>query len=137
MNLYPITLNLPERLYRRLEYTARAMKQPLDKILVRAVEIGSPPTWEDAPAAYQADLASLDRLDDDTLWQIARSRQTEGDMARYEELLEKNAEGAISPIERVELTHLREAADLFMLRKAQAAALLHWRGHSIPSADNL
>jgi hypothetical protein len=38
---------------------------------------------------------------------------------------------------RAELTQLRTAADRFMLRKVQAAALLRWRGHHIPPADTL
>ena len=43
----------------------------------------SPPRWDDAPAEFQADLAALDRLDDEALWRIARSRMTEADMERY------------------------------------------------------
>ncbi len=134
---YPVTIQLPERLYRRLEQTAQAMRRPLDDVLVRAVEIGSPPIWEDVPAAFQSDLAALDRLDDETLWQIARSRQSEDEMVRYEDLLDKNAEQTTTPSERGELAQLREAADLFMLKKAQAAALLQWRGYHIPPADKL
>lgn len=137
MNMHPITLNLPERLYRRLQYTAQAMKKPFDEVLVRAVEVGSPPIWDDVPAVFQADLAALDRLDDDSLWRLARGRQLEDEMPRYEELLDKNANETITPAERSELTELREAADRFMLIKAQAAALLHWRGHTLPPPDNL
>jgi hypothetical protein len=134
---YPITVHLPERLYKRLAQTAQAMRQPLDEVLVRAVEIGSPPLWEDVPAAFQSELAALDRLGDESLWQIARSRQAEDEMARYEDLLDKNADQTITPSERGELTQLREAADLFMLKKAQAAALLQWRGYQIPPAEKL
>jgi hypothetical protein len=137
MSLYPITLNLPEHLYRRLQQTAQSMRQPLDEVLVRVVEKGSPPTWDDIPASYQIELAALDRLDDDALWQIARARQTDDDMARYGELLEKNASETLSTEERAELVALREAADLFMLKKAQAVALLHWRGYPIPPAEKL
>ena len=91
-----------------------------------------PPSWEDAPAEFQADLAALDRLDDDTLWHIARQRQTAAEMGRYQDLLEKNANVTLSDAERAELTHLRTAADRFMLQKVQAAALLRWRGHPMP-----
>ena len=31
---------------------------------MRAVQVGSPPSWEEAPAEFQSDLAALDRLDD-------------------------------------------------------------------------
>lgn len=137
MGLHSITLKLPEQLYRRLQQTAQSMRRPLNEVLVRAVEIGSPPAWDDVPSTYQVDLAALDRLDDESLWQVARARQTADNMSRYVELLERNANQTILPAEEVELQTLREAADLFMLKKAQAVALLHWRGHAIPPADSL
>lgn len=62
-------------------------------------------------------------------------------MARHFELLERNKEHALTPAEQMELAELRlprggncfaPQADLFMLRKAHAAALLRWRGHRVP-----
>jgi hypothetical protein len=137
MSTQAVTLQLPEDLYLRLQQMARATHQSFDEVLLRAIQVGAPPSWEDAPAAFQVDLAALDRLDDDSLWHIARSRQTEADMTRYQELLDKNANDTISDAERAELTRLRTAADRFMLRKVHAAALLRWRGHRIPPADTL
>lgn len=78
-----VTLPLPENLYLRLQQVAQATQQSFTDVLLHAVEVGSPPSWEDAPAEFQADLAALDRLNDEALWQIARSRRTEADMARY------------------------------------------------------
>lgn len=49
----------------------------------------------------------------------------------------KNASGTLSPVERIELTQLRKAADRFMLRKAYAVDLLRWRGHAIPPDHQL
>lgn len=95
------------------------------------------PGGEDVPAEFRADLAALDRLNDEALWQIARSRQTEEEMVRYQELLDKNANEAITETERLELTHLRIKADRFMLLKAHAAALLRWRGHQLPPPEKL
>jgi hypothetical protein len=106
-------------------------------VVLRAIQVGTPPSWEDAPAEFQADLAALDRLDAAALWHIACRRQTAAEMVRYQELLEKNANDTLSDAERTELTQLRTAADRFMLRKVQAAALLRWRGHHIPPADTL
>jgi hypothetical protein len=137
MTLRTVTVQLPENLYVRLQQTARATKQSLDEVLLRAVQVGSPPSWETAPAEFQADLAALDRLDDASLWRIARSRQTEAAMQRYQELLDKNANDSISTVEREELAQLRLEADRQMLRKVHAAALLQWRGHQIPPADKL
>ena len=58
-------------------------------------------------------------------------------MVRYQALLAKHSSDTLSDAERAELTHLRTAADRFMLQKVQAAALLRWRGHHIPPADKL
>lgn len=132
-----IVLPLPEDLYIRLEQTARATKQSLTDMLVRAVRAGSPPDWSQAPAAFQSDLAALDRVDDDTLWRIARSQRSQADAARMEALLEKNADGMLSTAERLELESQIADADRLMLRKAHAAALLQWRGHSVPPFERL
>jgi len=98
---------------------------------------GDPPGFDDIPPEYQADVASLERLNDRSLWRIARARQTETDFERYQDLLDKNREGTISDAERQELRDLRAESDLFMLRKAHAVVLLKWRGHSIPPAEKL
>lgn len=129
-----ITLQLPDRLYQRLTNTAQAIQRPLEEVIVRALEVGAPPDWDDVPAEFQADLAVLDRLDDAALWQIARSHKTADDMTRYDELLEHNQDGTITDAERLELTSLRREADRFMLCKAQAAAILRWRGHQVSFA---
>lgn len=129
-----ISLQLPDRLYQRLVNTALATQQPLEAIILHALEVGSPPDWEDIPEPFQADIAALDRLDDASLWSIALDRQSQDQFSRYDELLDRNREGQLTDTERVELAQLRTQADRFMLRKAQATALLRWRGHSVPHA---
>jgi hypothetical protein len=136
MSVQTVTLRLPESLFLRFQQTARATRRSLDDILLHAVEIGSPPRWDDAPAEFQTDLAALDRLDDQTLWQVARSRKTETDMERYQELLDRNANGALTADEHQELANLRFEYDRSMLCKAHAAALLRWRGNRVPPAEN-
>ena len=75
MTTRTITLRLPESLYTRLQQAARATRRSLDDVLLHAVQVGSPPGWDDAPAEFQADLAALDRLDDEVLWRIAHKRK--------------------------------------------------------------
>ena len=128
-----VTLKIPEMLYRRLQSTAQSTQRSLDDVILHALQVGSPPVWDDVPAEFQADLAAMDRLDDATLWQIARSRKTEAEMKRYDELLAQNQDGQLTPAEKQELQQLRQEADRFMLRKAHAAALLRWRGHTVPA----
>jgi hypothetical protein len=95
--------------------------------------------WEDAPAIFQADLAALDRLDDSALWRIVHSMkpETAEETERYQLLLDKNANRLLTAAEQHELAQRRLEGDRFMLRKAHAAALLRWRGHSIPPLEQL
>ncbi len=132
MSTATLTLALPDALYQRLERAAAATKQSLEDVVLHALRLGSPPAWEDVPPEFQVDLAALEKLDDETLRKIATSRMS-GDASRRDELLAANAEGGLSPAERVELQRLRHEEDLFMLRKAHAAALLQWRSHPVPS----
>ena len=126
-----VTLQVPETLYQRLVNTARATKRSLEEVMLHALRVGSPPAWDDAPAEFQADLAMMDKLDDDALWKLARGRKTSAEMERYNALLERNKSGVLTGAERLELNALREEADRFMLRKAHAAVLLRWRGHDV------
>lgn len=127
-----VTLHLPEALYRRLANTARATQRSLEEVLLQAVRAGSPPAWEDVPPEFQSDLAQMDRLSDDDLWQIVRLQQSAAEVARYDELLARNQAGPLTDPERVQLDDVRRASERLMLRKAHAAALLRWRGHSVP-----
>ena len=133
MSVETVTLQIPEILYQRLVNTAHATQRPLEEVVLHALQIGSPPEWDNVPPEFQADLAALDKLDDNTLWQIARSHKTAEEMERYNTLLEGNSNNTLTEAERLELMALRQEADRFMLLKAQAAVLLRWRGHRVPT----
>ncbi|MBD2197705.1 MULTISPECIES: hypothetical protein [Calothrix] len=128
-----ITLQIPEILYQRLLNTAYAQRRPIEEVIVHALKVGSPPEWNDVPEEFQAELAALDKLDDNSLWQIVRNYKTVDEMERYNYLLERNSNGNITEAEQLELIELRHKADSFMLCKAQAAVLLRWRGHHVPT----
>jgi len=132
MSTATLTLSLPDVLYQRLERAAVATKQSLEDIALHALRVGSPPAWDDVPPEFQVELAALEKMDDEALWKLARGRMS-GDFDRRDELLAANADGRLSPDERAELERHRHEEDLFMLRKAHAAALLRWRGHAMPS----
>jgi len=137
MNTQTVTLSLPEPVYLRFQQMARATRQPLADLLLRAVEAGSPPSWEDAPPQFQTALAALGRLDDATLWRVARERPSKRATSRLQTLLLQREERELGPDEQRELEQLIEEADLLMLRKAHAAALLRWRGHAVPPPEKL
>ena len=126
-----VVLQIPEALYQRLAIAAGATQRSLEDVILQALQIGSPPTWKDVPEEFQTDLASLDRLDDNSLWQIANSKKTILEMERYDFLLSKQQETELSDSEKLELEQLHTDSDRFMLRKSQAAAILKWRGHNV------
>jgi hypothetical protein len=125
-----ITLQIPDPLYPRLASTAQATHRPMEDV-IHSLQVGSPPAWDNVPEEFQSDLAALDRLEDKALWKIAQARKANSEMTHYETLLQKNQDHTLSDIERTELTALRVEGDRFMLCKAQAAAILRWRGHTV------
>lgn len=131
MPVETVNLQIPELIYRRLVNTARATNRSLEEVMIHALKVGSPPNWDDIPDEFKGDLAALDKLDDETLWKVAKSRKTAEEMERYNYLLEQNQNHTMTESEQIELGHLRTETERFMLLKSQAAALLRWRGHSI------
>jgi hypothetical protein len=123
-----VTLQIPENLYQRLVNTANAVGHSLDEIMLQALTVGSPPDWQDVPEEFQTELARLDHLNNETLWNIAQSHKNPREIERYTLLLEKNKEEDLTVVEQLELAQLRYQADLFMLKKAQATVLLRWSG---------
>lgn len=98
--LTEIKLQVPEILYQRLVNTALATHRPLEEIILHALQVGSPPAWDDVPEEFQAEIAALDKLDDNTLMQIVRDRKTAIDMERYNNLLKNNLSGTLTVTER-------------------------------------
>jgi hypothetical protein len=69
-----ITLQIPEIIYQRLVNTAHATQRPLEEVILHALQVGSPPAWDDVPEEFQAELAALDKLNDNALWRIFHSQ---------------------------------------------------------------
>ena len=137
MTSQTITLHLPDKLYRRLIKAANTLQQPLDHVVIQSIRVGLPPSLDRVPERFQIDLQTLDRLSDEMLWQITRSDLEDAKAILYETLLEKNQQEKPSQADQVKLDTLREEADLLMLRRSYAYALLKWRGHHIPTLSEL
>lgn len=137
MTTQTVSLELPEQLYQQLTEASAASKRPLGEIILQSIRVGLPPNIDHLPEPLRSDLHALDQLSDVALWHMAGSELDDRRAALYEELLERNQDGALAVIERNQLTHLREEADLIMLRSSYAYALLKWRGHRIPTAAEM
>jgi hypothetical protein len=111
---------------------AHTSQQALDDVVMQTIRAGMPPSLELVPTRFRADLEALDQMSDEMLRQIGRADLDEDKAALYQTLLRKNQRDELSGEERDTLTALREEADLLMLRRAYASALLNWRGHHTP-----
>jgi len=130
-----LTLELPEAIYERVLHTASEMKQPVEQALVHLIENGLPPLG--VPGEFEAELKTLETLDDDALWEVLKSKVPPTTQRSLHQLLDKNQAGPLTAREVETLEALQGEADLVMLRKAHAALLLKWRGHRIPTRDEL
>jgi hypothetical protein len=126
------TIAVPDELYERLQREAAAARVPIEDVATRALVTGLPPSLDDIPARYRTALRHLETLPDSDLWKVLREQFPAASAARQADLLERNSQGALSPAERAELRRLSDAANRLMLRRAHAAALLRWRGHTVP-----
>ena len=132
-----ITLHLPDHLYQRLGRTADALQWTLGDVVLQSIRVGLPPSLDRVPERFRTDLRVLGRLSNEMLWQITRSDIDDDKAVLYESLLEQNRRGELGKTDQARLNTLREDADLLMLRRSFAYALLKWRGHRIPTLSEL
>ncbi len=138
MTVHPITLNVPDLLYRRLKQraqeTERSVEDELLDVLVTAV-----PLNQELPPDLAKAVAALSSLEDDALWEIARSRLSPDAATELEALNWKQQAEKLSPAEQSRQEELVHQYEKTMLLRARAAVLLKERGYDIselmPSAS--
>ncbi len=120
MTTHELIIQLSGSVYRRLEHIAQETNQSVQTIALTLIAGNLPPSLGDVPADLREELRALQTLDDDALWAAARSKLGPTQQARLETLLAR----------------LGDEIDRLNLRKAQAFALLRWRGFLLPSLDD-
>jgi hypothetical protein len=127
-----LTVQLPARLYSRLEERAfqsnRTLEAELIDVLATAI-----PVEADLPPDIAKEIAQLEQLDDASLWQTARDSLTGETSACLEQMHFKQSREGLSEKESHTLAELVRQYERTMLLRAQAAALLKKRGHDVSS----
>jgi hypothetical protein len=131
-----ITLTVPDRVFQPIQRLAEATDQPIEALLLTALEASLPPL-EGLPPELMDDLTELERLDDQALWRVMAETVPLKTQRQIEELLRCNSADSILETEREQLSLLQRQADLIMLRKARAANLLRFRGKRVPTLAEL
>ena len=132
MAVWSVTVNLPDSIYDRLKRRAEQTQRTVEAELLEVVA-SSVPEGDQLPSNLAAAVEALALLDDEALWRAARSRLPADASTRLEALHLQRQRTAISPLESEELAGLVRQYELTMLIRAQAAALLHQRGHDVSS----
>lgn len=128
MALY--TIQIPEKLYRRLQAQAKAEHRPVDELIQKALARQLPPTVpveNDLPPLLHDELLAMEQLSDGALWQLARSTLSEEDLAELERLGDGPSQ-TLTPVEETRKQALLREYDETLLRRAHAAMLLQGRG---------
>jgi hypothetical protein len=131
-----ITLDLPDNFLQPLQRTMRATKQPLEKVLLIALQNALPPL-DGLPSDLITKLEDLELLEDKQLQNVLRETVLVKTQKRISGLLEKQQDEGLTDKEQTLLATLQKEADLVMLRKARAAVLLRFRGHRLPTLAEL
>ncbi len=138
MAIRTITVTVPEDVYSQLEAQARTTARTVDDLVTQTLKHALPPQAEaELPLSVQAELGAMAHLSDEALWAIAGSTANEDKQALYDLLIERQNTGSLTPEGRHLLTRIREDADALMVRKAHSYALLHGRGYTLPTLDEL
>lgn len=122
-----VKLNLPQRLYHRVEQTARANGCRITELIVSTLENRLPPLPANLPPELAAALGRWTLLDDEALRAIANAFLPTKQQRRYSTLLRKADAGRLNARELAEWETLHQEYLRFSQNKAKAQFLLAQR----------
>ena len=83
------------------------------------------------PEEFEAELVSFHDLTDDELWQIARKSMSSNERAELADLNYEAKSRALTADEEARCEALLDVYDRTMVRRAEAASILHSRGYDL------
>jgi hypothetical protein len=96
MTLHPVTINLPNKVLHRLQQAATTLQRPLEEMIEQTIQANLPPLIEDLPPSLQAEAASLQQADDQSLWHIVQEALPDEQCDGHTALLSRQREGVLS-----------------------------------------
>lgn len=130
MNIHPVMVKLPKRLYNRVEKRARQTKRSVESELL-AVVTQAMGKEDELPEELSSMLEDLSMLEDKALWRAARGGMKIAESTQMEKLHLKRQQKGLNESESQTLNRLVRQYEKHMLVRAQSAALLKHRGHDI------
>ena len=130
MTAHAITLQLPESLYERFKRQADEARRTVEAELLDVVAQAAPER-EELPPDLVDSLAQLDLLEDETLWQLARSHLSREESTELEDLHFKRQSEGLTPQENARTAFLVGQYERAIVLRAHAARVLKERGHDV------
>lgn len=128
MTLQTITIRLPKTVYQRVQQHAQQKHRSIEDEVV-AVVTAALPAIPELPDDITHDLAQMEFLTDDELWQAARITPTAKEAERMQALVWKRQQTGLTANETQEVEQLLTRYNRMMLVRAKAAVLLKTRGY--------
>ena len=125
-----VTLTISESAYAEARRIAEGSAQTVERVLASQIE-RSLEDLSGLPPDEQVELAAMQHLSDEVLTTIAQEKAPPDVQERVTVRLALNKRSVLTQAESEELAQLLEHGDRITLRKAQAAAILVQRGHSV------
>jgi plasmid stability protein len=130
MSSQTLTLSVPDPLYQRLKRRAAQTQRSVEEEMLDAL-VSAVPEANGLSDDLESALSSLALLDDTALWRAARSHLASEAAEEIEGLHLKRQREGLTDAETQSLTTLMAQYERAMLVRAQAAAILRQRGHSV------
>lgn len=125
-----LTLNIPDDLYKRLKERAAITRRSIEEELL--ILAGTALIEDEIPSDIQEAVAALTRLNDEALWQAARSSKLASEQSEeIEDLHFKRQREGLTATEKDRLADLMHQYDKALLVRAHAVGLLHDRGYDV------
>lgn len=125
-----LTLNIPDDLYERIKQRSAITRRSVEEELL--ILAGTALIEEEIPADIQEAVEALSQLNDEALWQTARSSKlTPEQSEEIEDLHFKRQRKGLTATEKDRLADLMHQYDKALLVRAHAVGLLHDRGHDV------
>ena len=130
MTLQTMTLTISDDLYRRIQRRAEQSHRSVEDEFIELV-VSAIPADDELPGELVEALAPLPSMSDAALWRVARTRLPDDLSAELENLHFKRQREDLTPAEAERAAELVRQFDRIMLLRAEAALLLHQRGHDV------
>ena len=125
-----LVLDLPAEVFAKLEHAAAEQQRSVEDealyLLGRAA-----PEDDHLPATLQAELAGMTAWSDQRLWDALQATIDRRTLGAWRRLLAQRARAPLSAAEEQRLDRLEERMQRHTLLRAEAALLLHERGHDV------